>query len=141
MIAIIALVAVVAIAGLGSTKAPQSFFQSTEYDNNFIVNFDQPADIAAVFVYSGLGDEETAPYGRKVCGEFEIAVAQQEGEFYHLADVSDLSVYTWKEIEVSAQQVTKVSVSAKSAGCAETHGKPHELSHNAASFHKHRAPP
>ena len=114
--AITVIYAFVAFTGLGSTKAPQTFYQSTEYDNNFVVEFSQPADLGKIYVYSGLGDEETQPYGRKVCGEFEIAVAQDDGLFYQLADVSGLSVYTWKEIAVSAQQVTRVSVSAKSAG-------------------------
>ena len=113
---ITAVYAVIALAGLGSTKAPQTFYQSTEYDNNFVVEFSRPADLGKIYVYSGLGDETTEPYGRKVCGGFEIAVAQNDGLFYQLADVDDLSVYTWKEIAVSAQQVTKVSVSAKSAG-------------------------
>ena len=114
--AITAVYALFAFMGLGSTKAPQSFYQSTEADNSFTITFSQPADISKVMVYQGLGDESREPYGRKVCGEFAVEFSQDGRYFAPMCDISGQSVYTWKEYSVSAQQVTAVTVTAKKAG-------------------------
>ena len=108
--------AFVALTGLGSTAAPQTFYQAAETGSGFVVEFSGPADISKIYAYSGLGDEETEPYGRKVCGEFEIQYTHNGTDFYYAADITDLSVYTWKELNAPAQQVTAVKVTAKNAG-------------------------
>ncbi len=114
--AITAVYACFAFMGLGSTKAPQSFYQSTENDNSFTIEFSHPVDLGKLQVYQGLGDESREPYGRKVCGEFAVEYSQNGTDFAHLCDISGQSVYTWKEYSVSAQQVTAVTVTAKNAG-------------------------
>ncbi|MBE6887604.1 MAG: phospholipid carrier-dependent glycosyltransferase [Ruminococcaceae bacterium] len=114
--AVTAIYAFVALTGLGSTAAPQSFYQSTEDSNSFVVSFDFASDIEEIYVYSGLGDEAVQPYGRKTCGEFEIAVSHNGTDYEYLTDLNGFSVYTWKKVSAQAQQIMAVKITAKNAG-------------------------
>ena len=106
-----------AFMGLGSTKAPQSFYQSTADDTAFTIELETPADIGSVWVYSGLGDEATPPYGRKACGSFEITATDANGAQIPLCTVENLSVYTWKQYtEADVTEAVSVTVTAKSEG-------------------------
>ena len=96
-----------ALLRLGSTQAPQTFYQSTEEDFSFRVHFDQPVQLGSIYVYSGLGDEFAEPAGRKVCGEFEVFTSADDGSYQYLWNISEQSVYTWKEYraDVTASSV------------------------------------
>ncbi|MBR5251805.1 MAG: glycosyltransferase family 39 protein [Oscillospiraceae bacterium] len=117
-IAVIATVmyAFVAFTGLGSTTAPQSYFMATDDEMSLTVKFDDSFDLETIYVYSGLGDEDAKPDGRKVCGEFDLTWSNNGKKFRELTAVEDLSVYTWKEISCSAQGVTHIKITARQPG-------------------------
>ena len=100
---------------LGAAYAPQTFWQSTDEDFSFRVHFDQPAQIGSIYVYSGLGDEFIEPAGSKVCGEFDVFVAGDDGEFNFLFTIEDQSVFTWKEYHADVTAST-VLVQSRNSG-------------------------
>ena len=113
---ITALYAAVALIGLGSTKAPQTYCIASEAGESFTVTFDTPADIASVWAYSGLGDENIAQYGRKTCGEFSVLWSADGISYNYLCDIEGQSVYTWKQYYAQAIGAKSVRVTAKNAG-------------------------
>ncbi len=112
---ITAVYALFALNMLGADYAPQTFYQSTEEDFSFRVHFEQPVQLGSIYVYSGLGDENAEPVGRKVCGDFEVFTSTDGENFEHLWNIEGQSVYTWKEYHADVTAST-VLVQAKHAG-------------------------
>lgn len=115
LIAVTVLYSVFALVGLGNTKSVSTFYQAQNAGEYFTIEFKEDTDISSIYVYSGLGDEFSQPYGQKVCGEFDITYSLDGKEYYPLQTVNDLSVYTWKKYDVSAY-ARYVMVKASYAG-------------------------
>ena len=111
---ITAVYALFAFHMLGADYAPQTFWQSAEDDYSFRVHFDRPTELGSVYVYSGIGDQLSSPYGSKICGEFDVFVSEG-GEYEYLFTISDQSVFTWKEYHADVT-ASSVLVQAKYDG-------------------------
>ncbi len=82
---------------LGSTKAPQNFYQ-TIYDGQwFVVRFDEPKNIHEIYSYSSLGDEDLsrANQNSKPSCNFDVLVPGEDGLWQQLFEISHDYVFTW----------------------------------------------
>ena len=115
IIAVTAVYACFALLKLGSSSAPQSYYIADGDSMSFTVQFDGTVQLGQVWAYTGVGDQYASPAGRKACGEFELYYSADGENYAHLCNIEDMSVYTWRNIPVSAE-ASKVQVRAKYPG-------------------------
>lgn len=115
LVGIIVVYSVFAFEGLGSVKAPQTFFQSDENNTGFSIKFDQMEEINSIYAYSGIGDKSILNQGNAVGGAFEILYSTDGKNFEHLCDLTMDTVYTWKE-QYEPVYATDVMIKAKNQG-------------------------
>ena len=104
-----------ALLNIGSTKAPETFFQSDIDNMSFAIEFEKPTQIDKVYAYSGIGDKTDLTQRNAVCGDFEIFYSSNGEGFQFLCDMNVDDVFTWQEYQASAY-ATKVIVKAKNIG-------------------------
>ena len=86
---------------LGSTSAPQTFWQTSQSGEWFVYRFDKPATVSHIWTYSGMGDEyyPSENVTQKLGGEFEILAVNSSGLWGKVADIHHDYVFTWKKVD------------------------------------------
>ncbi len=103
------------LLNIGSTKAPQTFFQSDVGNMSFAIEFENPTQIDKVYTYSGIGEKTDLTQRNAVGGDFEILYSLNGSEFQSFCDTDNEKIFSWQEYQTPAY-ATKVIVKAKNIG-------------------------
>ena len=87
---------------LGSTGAPQTFWQTSQSGEWFVYRFEQPAKVSKIWSFSGMGDQyyPADDVSVKIGGDFEILAVNGSGLWANVADLHHDYVFTWSKAEV-----------------------------------------
>ena len=85
---------------LGSTKAPQTFWQNESIDEEVIMVFDQPEQIRNIQSFSGIGDQFYPENEKKIGCNFDVYARSPENKWVSIANLKHDYVFTWKEENV-----------------------------------------
>ena len=82
---------------LGSTKAPETFWQSESIDEYIIYRFEQPENIKTVQSFSGMGNQFYPENEKKIGCEFEVFALDEDNTWVNIANLEHDYVFTLEE--------------------------------------------
>lgn len=97
---VMAVYAVVAFYRLGSTKAPQTYWQADSDGRWFTIDFDKPQTVRHIYSFMGMGDEYTGHRGAKTSCDIDIFVPEN-GEWKKVTTLEHDYVFTWKNQDIT----------------------------------------
>lgn len=97
--ALMAVSALLIFMRIGSSRAPQTFYQSRQEDEWFVIRFEQPRHVKRIYSYSGLGDRlyPRDDVGAKTGCSFDILIPDENGLWVLQNTLNHEYVFTWEK--------------------------------------------
>ena len=103
LLALCVIYGTVAFFRLGSTTAPQNFYQTNSDGEWFVLRFDEPQNVREVYSYSALGDEYSPGVSNSVKSKcnFDVLIPGEDGLWQQIVEISHDYVFTWNRRETN----------------------------------------
>ncbi len=112
LVPLVFLTSVITFYDLGNTKTPQTFYQSVEYAEEFVISFEESTTISEVYYYVGMGDEFSGDITPKVSSNFSLFYVNENYEWEYFASTDSSSVFSWRKAEIEPVLTYSVAVIA-----------------------------